>query len=58
MVSMRECVLRGEDYLSSFPFFVSVWIVGSIAVRPTDCLGSQPALHWSNNLIFGDMLKG
>ena len=58
VVSMLECVFRGADYLSSFLLFFPVWIVGSIVVRPTDCLGGQLALHWSTNLLFGDMLKG
>ena len=45
MVAMRECDLRGEDSLSSFPLSAPVWIVGSTVVRPTDCLGGQPAPH-------------
>ena len=32
MVAIRVRDLRGDDYLSSFPLFVLVWIVGSIAM--------------------------
>ena len=49
MVAMRECDLRGEDYLSFFPLYAPTCIVGSTAVRLADCLGGQLALHWLNN---------
>ena len=50
MVATRECDLRGEDYLSSFPNSDPVWIVSSTIVRPADYLEGQPAPHWSNML--------
>ena len=49
MVAMRGCDLRGEAYLSYFPLFVPVWIVGNTAVRPDDYLEGRPASHWLNN---------
>ena len=49
MVATQECDLRGEDYLSFFPFSIPVWIVGSIAVGLVNWLGGQPAPYWSNN---------
>ena len=58
MVSMRECETRGEDYLASFPLFFPLWIIGNTVVWPANCLKGQPAPHWSNNLLSGDMLKG
>ena len=45
VVAMRDCDLRGEDYLSYFPLTAPIWIVGSIVVRPADCLRSQPTPH-------------
>ena len=38
VVATLECDLRGEDYLSSFPLFAPIWIVGSTSLRPADCL--------------------
>ena len=49
MVAMRGCGFRGEAYLSSFPLFVPIWIVGSTAVRPTDYLEGRPTSPWLNN---------
>ena len=58
MVTMWECEPRGEDCLSSFPPSVPIWIIGNTVVWPANCLEGQPAPHWSNNLLSGDMLKG
>ena len=58
MVATQKCDLQGEDYLSFFPLSAPVWIVGSTVVRLIDCLGGQPASHWPNNLLYGDILKG
>ena len=33
MVATRGCDLRGEDFLSSSPFSVPIWIVDSTIVR-------------------------
>ena len=38
VVATLEGDLRGEDYLSSFPLFAPIWIVGSTSMRPSDCL--------------------
>ena len=58
MVAMRECEPQGEDYLSSFPLSVPVWIIGNTIARPADYLRGQPASHWSNNRLPDDMLRG
>ena len=58
MVATQKCDVQGEDYLSSFPLYAPIWIVGSTFVQPADCLGGQPAPHWSNNRLSGYMLKG
>ena len=49
MVATRECEPQEEDYLSSFPLFVLVWIIGNIVMWLADYLKGQPAPHWSNN---------
>ena len=43
MVVMQGCDLRGEDFLSSFPLYVPIWIIDSTAVRPVDFLEGQLA---------------
>ena len=58
VVATRGCDLRGEDFLSSSPLSVPIWLVDSNVMRPADYVEGQLASRWSNNLPSGDMLKG
>ena len=58
MVAMGGCDFRGEEFLSSTPLSVPVWIVDSTAMRLTNYLEGRPAPRLSNNLPSSDMLKG
>ena len=49
MVATQGWDLRGEDFLSSSPFFVHVWIVDSTVVWPVDSLEGRLAPRWLNN---------
>ena len=49
MVATRGCNLHREDFLSSSPLFVPIWIVDSNVVRSSDCLEGRLALRSLNN---------